>query len=182
MPECYRDIWEEKLQGCSEWNAQKLTDFSAEFEAIGIRRNTEITQERWDNWRKWSAESMENGATRAFKYAKEGAPDPIAGVRGPEGTWHCAPSKIAKVFADGCKEIWNEPWEDPHGGFGPIPIEAIKATKAITGRKLQAVALNIRPNKATGLDGWSIPELRAIRPDQWDELAAILRRCQVLLA
>eukprot|EP00972_Heterocapsa_arctica_P054635 8047618-Heterocapsa_arctica.AAC.1 len=65
---------------------------------------------------------MDNGAKRAFRYAKEGAPDPIAGVRDPEG-W---------------KEIRNEPWEDPHGGFGPIPIAEIKASKAITGRKLQA--------------------------------------------
>eukprot|EP00972_Heterocapsa_arctica_P068721 10154672-Heterocapsa_arctica.AAC.1 len=52
--------------------------------------------------------------------------------------------------------------------------------KALTGRKLQAVALGIRPNKGAGLDGWTIPELRAIRPDHWDELAAILRRCEYL--
>eukprot|EP00972_Heterocapsa_arctica_P026800 3944131-Heterocapsa_arctica.AAC.1 len=91
---------------------------------------------------------MDNGAKRAYRYAKEGAPDPIAGVRDQDGVWQCAPSKIAKIFAEGWKEIWNEPWEDPHGGFGPIPIREIKASKAITGRKLQAVALGIRPNKA----------------------------------
>ncbi len=123
---------------------------------------------------------MDNGAKRAFRYAKEGAPDPIAGVRDPEGTWHCAPSKISKVFADGWKEIWNEPWEDPHEGFGPIPIEAFKASKAITGKKLQAVALAIKSNKATGLDGWTIPELRAILPVHWDELASTLRRSEFL--
>eukprot|EP00972_Heterocapsa_arctica_P025726 3786543-Heterocapsa_arctica.AAC.1 len=90
-PEGFRDNWEAKLHGCADWTAQRLIDFSAEFEAIGIRRNTEITQERCENWRKWSAEAMDNGAKRAFKYAKEGAPDPIAGVRDPEGTWQCAP-------------------------------------------------------------------------------------------
>eukprot|EP00972_Heterocapsa_arctica_P099136 14630075-Heterocapsa_arctica.AAC.1 len=45
-PDCFADIWEEKLQGCTDWTAQRLIDFSAEFEAIGIRRNTDITQER----------------------------------------------------------------------------------------------------------------------------------------
>eukprot|EP00972_Heterocapsa_arctica_P094473 13932846-Heterocapsa_arctica.AAC.1 len=75
---------------------------------------------------------------------------------------------------------WNEPWEDTHDGFGPIPLREIKAMEAITGRKLQAVALTIRPNKASGLDGWTIPELRAIRPAHWDELAAIIRRCEYL--
>eukprot|EP00972_Heterocapsa_arctica_P097136 14332144-Heterocapsa_arctica.AAC.1 len=94
-----------------------------------------------------------------------------------EGTWQCAPSKIANIFAEGWKEIWNEPWDDPHGGFGPIPIEEIKRSTAINGRKLQAVALGIRPNKAEELDGWIIPGLRAILPEHWDELAAILRRC-----
>eukprot|EP00972_Heterocapsa_arctica_P050533 7430765-Heterocapsa_arctica.AAC.1 len=68
----------------------------------------------------------------------------------------------------------------PHGGFGPIPITEIRASKAITGKKLQAVALAIRPNKAAGLDGWTIPELRAILPEHWDELEAILRRCEFL--
>eukprot|EP00972_Heterocapsa_arctica_P100407 14807553-Heterocapsa_arctica.AAC.1 len=58
-----------------------------------------------------------------------------------EGTWQCAPSKIAQVFVEGWKDICNEPWEDPGNGFGPIPLEAIKHTKAITRRKLQAVAL-----------------------------------------
>eukprot|EP00972_Heterocapsa_arctica_P022432 3299373-Heterocapsa_arctica.AAC.1 len=82
---------------------------------------------------------MDNGAKRAIRYAKEGAPDPIAGVRDPEGTWQCAPSRIAKIFVEGWEEIWNEPWDDPRGGFGPILIEEIKASKAITGRKLQAV-------------------------------------------
>eukprot|EP00972_Heterocapsa_arctica_P065011 9596396-Heterocapsa_arctica.AAC.1 len=61
-PECFRDIWEDKLQGCTDWSAQRLIDFSAEFEAIGVRRNTEITQERCENLRKWSAEAMDNGA------------------------------------------------------------------------------------------------------------------------
>eukprot|EP00972_Heterocapsa_arctica_P028906 4252799-Heterocapsa_arctica.AAC.1 len=108
---------------------------------------------------------MDNGAKSAYRYAKEGAPDPIAGVRDKEGVWHCAPTKIAQVFAEGWKEIWNEPWLDPGEGFGPIPLAAIKRTKAITGKKLQAVALGVRPNKATGLDGWSIPELRALTAD-----------------
>eukprot|EP00972_Heterocapsa_arctica_P088951 13117755-Heterocapsa_arctica.AAC.1 len=123
---------------------------------------------------------MDNGAKRAYRYAKEGAPDPIAGVRDKEGVWHCAPSKIAQVFAEGWKEIWNEPWQDPGNGFEPIPLDAIKQTKAITGRKLQALALAVRPNKAEGLDGWTIPELRALLPERWDELAAILRRCEYL--
>eukprot|EP00972_Heterocapsa_arctica_P087477 12900804-Heterocapsa_arctica.AAC.1 len=74
--------------------------------------------------------------------------------------------------------MWNEPWLDPGEGFGPIPLAATKRPKAITRKKLQAVALGIKPNKATGLDGCSIPELRALRPDHWDELAAILRRCE----
>eukprot|EP00972_Heterocapsa_arctica_P055284 8158587-Heterocapsa_arctica.AAC.2 len=65
-PECYAETWEEKLKGCTGWTAQKLIDFSAGFEAIGIRRNTDITQERFDNWRKWSAEAMDNGAKRAY--------------------------------------------------------------------------------------------------------------------
>eukprot|EP00972_Heterocapsa_arctica_P015376 2266132-Heterocapsa_arctica.AAC.1 len=135
-PEQFRDLWEEKLQGCTAWGAQKLIDFSDEFAAIGVRRNTDITRERCDNWRKWSAEAMDNGAKRAFRYAKEGAPDPIAGVKDPEGTLQCAPREFATIFAEGWKDIWNKPWEDPHGGFGPIPIEEIKRSKAITGRKL----------------------------------------------
>eukprot|EP00972_Heterocapsa_arctica_P095783 14127222-Heterocapsa_arctica.AAC.1 len=48
---------------------------------------------------------MDNGDKRAYRYAKEGAPDPIAGVRDQDGVWQCAPSKIAKIFADGWKEI-----------------------------------------------------------------------------
>eukprot|EP00972_Heterocapsa_arctica_P028200 4149191-Heterocapsa_arctica.AAC.1 len=60
--------------------------------------------------------------------------------------------RIAKIFAEGWKEILNETWEDPHGGFAPIPIKDIKASKAVTGRKLQAVALAIRPNNSAGLD------------------------------
>eukprot|EP00972_Heterocapsa_arctica_P086276 12717408-Heterocapsa_arctica.AAC.1 len=83
---------------------------------------------------------MDNGAKRAYRYAKEGAPDPVAGVRDQEGVWQCAPTKIAKIFAEGWKEMWNEPWEDTQGGFGPIPINEMKASKALTGRKLQAVA------------------------------------------
>eukprot|EP00972_Heterocapsa_arctica_P079763 11753069-Heterocapsa_arctica.AAC.1 len=68
--------------------------------AIGERRNSDIIQERCEGCRKWSAEAMDNGAKRAYRYAKEGAPDPIAGVRDKEGTWHCAPTKIAQVFAE----------------------------------------------------------------------------------
>ncbi len=67
--DCFAKIWEDKLKGCADWPAQKLIDFSAEFEAIGIRRNTDITQERCENWRKWSAEAMENGAKTSFRYA-----------------------------------------------------------------------------------------------------------------
>eukprot|EP00972_Heterocapsa_arctica_P071129 10507811-Heterocapsa_arctica.AAC.1 len=62
---------------------------------------------------------MDSGAKRAYRYAKAGTPDPIAGVRDKEGKRHCAPTKIAQVFAEGWKEIWNEPWEDPGDGFGP---------------------------------------------------------------
>eukprot|EP00972_Heterocapsa_arctica_P062048 9148579-Heterocapsa_arctica.AAC.1 len=109
--------------------------------AIDERRDCDVIQERCENWRKWSAEAMDNIAKRAYRYAKEGAPDPIAGVRDKEGVWHCAPTKIAQVFAEGWKDIWNEPWEDPGDGFGPIPLAAIKRTKAITGQKFQAVAL-----------------------------------------
>eukprot|EP00972_Heterocapsa_arctica_P108436 15970462-Heterocapsa_arctica.AAC.1 len=81
--------------------------------AIGERRNSDVIQERCESWRKWSAEAMDNSAKRAYRYAKEGAPDPIEGVSDKEGIWHCAPTKIAQVFAEGWKEIWNEPWEDP---------------------------------------------------------------------
>eukprot|EP00972_Heterocapsa_arctica_P017151 2535340-Heterocapsa_arctica.AAC.1 len=28
-PECFSDIWEDKLQGCTDWTAQRLIDFSA---------------------------------------------------------------------------------------------------------------------------------------------------------
>eukprot|EP00972_Heterocapsa_arctica_P073306 10824905-Heterocapsa_arctica.AAC.1 len=45
-PEGFEEVWEERLKGCVNWPAQKLVDFSAEFEAIGTRRNTDITQER----------------------------------------------------------------------------------------------------------------------------------------
>eukprot|EP00972_Heterocapsa_arctica_P035780 5262058-Heterocapsa_arctica.AAC.1 len=81
--------------------------------AIGERRNCDVIQERCESWWKWLVEAMDNGAKRAYRYDKEGAPDPIAGVRDKEGLWHCALSKIAQVFAEGWKEIWNEPWEDP---------------------------------------------------------------------
>eukprot|EP00972_Heterocapsa_arctica_P081030 11940989-Heterocapsa_arctica.AAC.1 len=151
-----------------------------ELGAIGARRNNDIIQARRESWRNWSAEAMDNGAKRAYRYAKEGAPDPIAGVRDPQGKWHCAPTKIAEVFAAGWKEIWNEEWEDPEDGFSPIPLDDIKKTKAITGRKLQAVALAVSPNKVEGLDRWRIPELQAILPEHWDELASILRRCEYL--
>eukprot|EP00972_Heterocapsa_arctica_P092326 13614985-Heterocapsa_arctica.AAC.1 len=50
-----------------------------------------------------------------------------------------APSKIAKIFAEGWEEIWNEPWEDALDRFGPIPLREIKSLHALTGRKLQAV-------------------------------------------
>eukprot|EP00972_Heterocapsa_arctica_P101322 14933411-Heterocapsa_arctica.AAC.1 len=96
---------------------------------------------------------MDNGAKRAYRYAKEGAPDPIAGVKDQEGIWQCAPSKIAKIFAEGWKEIWNEPWDGEEEGFGPIPITEIQAMRALTGRKLQAVAFATKPSKAAGLDG-----------------------------
>eukprot|EP00972_Heterocapsa_arctica_P038283 5636560-Heterocapsa_arctica.AAC.1 len=33
-PDCYAETWEDKLKGCADWTAQKLIDFSAEFEAI----------------------------------------------------------------------------------------------------------------------------------------------------
>eukprot|EP00972_Heterocapsa_arctica_P073401 10841726-Heterocapsa_arctica.AAC.1 len=69
--------------------------------AIGERRNCDVTQEKCESWRKWSAEAMDNDAKRAYLYAKEGAPDPIAGVVDKEGKWHCAPTKIAQVFAEG---------------------------------------------------------------------------------
>eukprot|EP00972_Heterocapsa_arctica_P074340 10970893-Heterocapsa_arctica.AAC.1 len=65
-PECYAETWEQKLKGCTYLTAQKLIDFSAEFEAKGIRRNNDIAQERCENWRKWFAEAMDNGAKRAF--------------------------------------------------------------------------------------------------------------------
>eukprot|EP00972_Heterocapsa_arctica_P030918 4547439-Heterocapsa_arctica.AAC.1 len=65
-PEGYEEVWEAKLRGCVEWPTQKLFDYSAEFEAIGTRRNSDITQERCENWRKWSAEAMDNGAKRAY--------------------------------------------------------------------------------------------------------------------
>eukprot|EP00972_Heterocapsa_arctica_P065029 9599506-Heterocapsa_arctica.AAC.1 len=64
--------------------------------AIGERRNCDVIQERCESWQKWSAEAMDNGAKRAYCYAKEGAPDPIAGVRDKKGKWHCAPTKIAQ--------------------------------------------------------------------------------------
>ena len=101
------------MKGGVNWPAQKLLDYSAEFEAIGTRRNTDVTQERCESWRKWSAEAMENGAKRAYRYAKEGAPDPIAGVRDLDGVWQCSPSKIAKIFAEGWKEIWTSPGKIP---------------------------------------------------------------------
>eukprot|EP00972_Heterocapsa_arctica_P034503 5080220-Heterocapsa_arctica.AAC.2 len=50
--------------------------------------------------------------------------------------------------------------------------------RAITGRRIQPVALASSPSKAEGLDGWRIVELRALLPEHWDELAAILRRCE----
>eukprot|EP00972_Heterocapsa_arctica_P103843 15303931-Heterocapsa_arctica.AAC.1 len=74
-----------KLRNCASWESQKLLDMSSEFGAIGERRNIDITQERCDKWRRWSAEAMDNGAKRAYRYAKEGAPDPIAGVRDNAG-------------------------------------------------------------------------------------------------
>eukprot|EP00972_Heterocapsa_arctica_P102552 15113093-Heterocapsa_arctica.AAC.2 len=123
---------------------------------------------------------MDNGAKRAYRYAKEGAPDPIAGVRDTQGRWQCSPTKIAEVFSAGWRGICNEEWSDLEEGFGEIPLEEIKKTRAITGNKLQAVALNCSPGKAEGLDGWIIPELRALPPEQWDELAYILRRCEYL--
>eukprot|EP00972_Heterocapsa_arctica_P033991 5004513-Heterocapsa_arctica.AAC.1 len=119
-----------------------------EIGAIAEGRSKAIIKERCENWRKWSAEAMDNGAKRAFRYAKEGGPDPIAGIRDTQGKWHCSPTKIAEDFAAGWKEIWNEEWEDLEGGFGPIPLDKIKKTRAITGRKLQAVALGVSPNKA----------------------------------
>eukprot|EP00972_Heterocapsa_arctica_P087539 12908609-Heterocapsa_arctica.AAC.1 len=42
------------------------------------------------------------------------------------------------------------------------------------------MALNCIPGKAEGLDGWRIPELRALLPEHWDELAYILRRREYL--
>eukprot|EP00972_Heterocapsa_arctica_P113498 16437398-Heterocapsa_arctica.AAC.1 len=64
--------------------------------------------EREESWKKWSAQAMDEGAKKACRYAKEGAPEPIAGVRDKEGVWQCTPTKIAEVFAAGWKEIWDE--------------------------------------------------------------------------
>eukprot|EP00972_Heterocapsa_arctica_P101374 14941076-Heterocapsa_arctica.AAC.1 len=54
------DIWDTKFKDCCDWESQELIDIGEEMAAIGERRNCDVTQERCESWRKWSAEAMDN--------------------------------------------------------------------------------------------------------------------------
>eukprot|EP00972_Heterocapsa_arctica_P056389 8319314-Heterocapsa_arctica.AAC.1 len=81
---------------------------------------------------------MENGAERAYRHAKEGAPNLSPALKTSKESGNALPPRLLRSSWKLGRQIGMRSGSTRKEVFGGIPIDEIKKMSAITGRRLQA--------------------------------------------
>ena len=198
-------LWERRLLAIDTVKdsvlAGMLAEAGAQARRLGSRRAAWVRR----SVRKWAKEATEAGASKAHAYLKDpaaaGAHDTIVMESDPgdkpeeeendEARGALTFSPLATL--ESRRKRWSAFWADL------TPLEK-KRTKEvihelrlhafaceterprITGKMLKAILFSLNPRRATGLDWWTVAELRALPDKALDELAAIIDDMERYLA
>ena len=167
-------VWLERDQRVAAgqaWPAD-IQRWGEEAKAIAREASARVAAARRRAWVEWANEAWAKKPGKLYAWCKGERGPNIVATRPEGGGWLLDPAKVVGHATDCWAALWNPGGEvqEPVG----LPFDELPGMPPLSGEILHGIAAHLHVDKAGGLDGWTVGDLRRLPVEAFEELAGVL--------